>query len=309
MDKIWIVSENSNDYPALAALANSLGTSVEAVWIGNREGANEVSASDVGQVLWVDTPENALYEDGGAAVLAAFKENAPDAVLAATSKRARLLAAQLAAAANTRVVNDATSVTLDEDGSLCAEHMVYGGNAYRTEQVADGCAIILASAGLLAAQDIREPGESTPIIELTPSQASGITLIDRNHREIEQVNLSAAHNVVSVGRGLAHEEDLQLAQELASAINAELGCTRPIAEGEGWMSRERYIGVSGAMLKPDLFIALGVSGQVQHMVGVTGARTIIAVNKDKNAPVFRYADYGIVGDLYEVVPQLIELLK
>ena len=82
-----------------------------------------------------------------------------------------------------------------------------------------------------------------------------------------------------------------------------------LAEGEGWMSRERYIGVSGAMLKPELFIALGVSGQVQHMVGVTGARTIIAINKDKNAPVFRYADYGIVGDLYEVVPQLVELLK
>lgn len=88
-----------------------------------------------------------------------------------------------------------------------------------------------------------------------------------------------------------------------------LAGTRPIAEGEGWMSRERYIGVSGAMLKPELFIALGVSGQVQHMVGVTGARTIIAINKDKNAPVFRYADYGIVGDLYEVVPQLVELLK
>ena len=309
MDKIWIVSENSSGYPALAALASSLGASAQAVWIGNREGADTVSASSVEQVLWADVPEGALYENGSAAVLAAFRESAPDAVLAATSKRTRLLAAQLAAAAGTRVVNDATSVTIDEGGSPCAEHMVYGGNAYRTEQVTDGCAIILVSTSLLAAQDVRKPGENAPIVELAPSRAPGIALVDRSHREVEQVNLSAARNVISVGRGLAREEDLQLARELAAAVNAELGCTRPIAEGEGWMSRERYIGVSGAMLKPELFIALGVSGQVQHMVGVTGARTIIAINKDKNAPVFRYADYGIVGDLYEVVPQLVELLK
>ena len=290
MDRIWIVSENSGDYPALAALANSLGTNTEAVWIGSREGADKVSASNVKKVLWADTPEDALYEDGGASVLAAFREDAPDAVLAATSKRTRLLAAQLAAAAGTRVVNDVTSVSLDENGLLCAEHMVYGGNAYRTEQVVDGCAIVLASAGLLATQDAQEAGESAPVVELAPSQARGITLVDRSHREVERVNL-------------------KLAQELASVVNAELGCTRPIAEGEGWMSRERYIGVSGAMFKPELFIALGVSGQIQHMVGVTGARTIVAINKDKNAPVFRYADYGIVGDLYEVVPQLVELLK
>lgn len=309
MDRIWIVSENSGDYPALAALANSLGTNTEAVWIGSREGADKVSASNVKKVLWADTPEDALYEDGGASVLAAFREDAPDAVLAATSKRTRLLAAQLAAAAGTRVVNDVTSVSLDENGLLCAEHMVYGGNAYRTEQVVDGCAIVLASAGLLATQDAQEAGESAPVVELAPSQARGITLVDRSHREVERVNLSAARTVVSVGRGFAQEEDLELAQELASVVNAELGCTRPIAEGEGWMSRERYIGVSGAILKPELFIALGVSGQIQHMVGVTGARTIVAINKDKNAPVFRYADYGIVGDLYEVVPQLVELLK
>jgi len=87
MDKIWIVSENSSDYPALAALANSLGASAQAVWIGNREGADTVSASSVEQVLWADVPEGALYEDGSAAVLAAFRESAPDAVLAATSKR------------------------------------------------------------------------------------------------------------------------------------------------------------------------------------------------------------------------------
>ena len=141
------------------------------------------------------------------------------------------------------------------------------------------------------------------------AEASGITLVERKPRQVESVNLAAARRVVSVGRGLEKQEDLALIEELARALEAEVGCTRPIAEGVNWMARERYIGVSGAMLKPDLFVAVGVSGQVQHMVGATGAKTIVAINKDKNAPVFKQADYGIVGDLYEVVPQLVESLK
>ena len=118
------------------------------------------------------------------------------------------------------------------------------------------------------------------------------------------MNLAAARRVVSVGRGVAAQEDLALVDELAAALEAEVGCTRPVAEGSGWMARERYIGVSGALLKPDLFVAVGLSGQIQHMVGANSAKTIVAVNKDKNAPVFKQCDYGIVADLYEVLPKL-----
>ena len=98
-------------------------------------------------------------------------------------------------------------------------------------------------------------------------------------------------------------------RELAGVLGAEVGCSRPIAEGENWMERERYIGVSGVQLKSDLYLMLGISGQIQHMVGGNGAKVIIAVNKDKNAPIFNYADYGLVGDIYKVVPELTKLLK
>lgn len=91
-------------------------------------------------------------------------------------------------------------------------------------------------------------------------------------------------------------------------MGAELACSRPIAEGEHWMERERYIGVSGVMVKADVYLAAGISGQIQHMVGARDSRVIIAVNKDKNAPIFRFADYGIVGDLYKVLPALTKAL-
>ncbi|WP_226963138.1 FAD-binding protein [Sutterella seckii] len=114
---------------------------------------------------------------------------------------------------------------------------------------------------------------------------------------------------VGVGRGIAKEADLALADALAKAIGAEVGCSRPIAEGEHWMERERYIGVSGVLLKGDVYVALGISGQIQHMVGVNDCGTIIAVNKDKNAPIFNYCDYGIVGDIYKVLPELTKALS
>ena len=117
--------------------------------------------------------------------------------------------------------------------------------------------------------------------------------------------MNRAKKVITVGRGFSKKEDLVLAESLAQALDAEIGCTRPIAEGEGWMPHERYIGISGVMLKADLYVALGVSGQIQHMVGANGSKIIIAVNKDKNAPVFKSADVGIVGDINKVIPALV----
>ncbi|MCU7718176.1 FAD-binding protein, partial [Escherichia coli] len=132
---------------------------------------------------------------------------------------------------------------------------------------------------------------------------------ERRAKAASSVDLSKAKRVVGVGRGLAAQDDLKMVHELAAVLNAEVGCSRPIAEGENWMERERYIGVSGVLLKSDLYLTLGISGQIQHMVGGNGAKVIVAINKDKNAPIFNYADYGLVGDIYKVVPALISQLN
>ncbi|KWZ74372.1 electron transfer flavoprotein FAD-binding domain protein [Winkia neuii] len=124
-----------------------------------------------------------------------------------------------------------------------------------------------------------------------------------------QVNLPAASKIVACGRGFKNEEDLQLARSLADTIGAEVACSRPLAEGADWFDRDLYVGVSGAKVAPDFYFALGISGQLQHTAGMQDSKTVVAINSDENAPIFKLADYGIVGDLYEVLPALTEALS
>ena len=114
---------------------------------------------------------------------------------------------------------------------------------------------------------------------------------------------------MDVGRGLAQEADLELCRKLAAALGAEVGCSRPVAENNKWLPKSNYMGITGVQVKPELIVALGVSGQIQHIGGINKSRVIVAVNKDKSAPIFKNADFGVVGDLYKVVPALIEKLS
>ncbi|HEY9089752.1 MAG TPA: electron transfer flavoprotein subunit alpha/FixB family protein, partial [Anaerolineaceae bacterium] len=141
-----------------------------------------------------------------------------------------------------------------------------------------------------------------------PSQG-GAVLRERKPRAGAVTNLAGAKRVVCAGRGVGKADDLSLVNDLARALNAEVGCTRPLAEGLNWLPRERHIGISGAQVRPDLYLGVGVSGQVQHMIGMNRSKVVVAINKDKNAPIFASADYGIVGDLYAVIPALLEALK
>ena len=122
-------------------------------------------------------------------------------------------------------------------------------------------------------------------------------------------NLAAARRIVAAGRGFKAEEDLQIARNLAAALGAELACSRPLAEGTAWLSKDRYVGVSGMHVAPDLYLAAGISGQVQHTSGMSDSKVVVAVNSDADAPIFEVADYGIVGDLYDVLPAITAALS
>jgi electron transfer flavoprotein alpha subunit len=124
----------------------------------------------------------------------------------------------------------------------------------------------------------------------------------------QAVDLSQAERIVSVGRGIKGPEHLPLAQDLAKSLHAEIAASRPICDA-GWLPMERQVGSSGQTVAPKLYLALGISGAIQHLVGMKGANTIVAINKDADAPIFEIADYGIVGDLFEIVPALIAALK
>ena len=126
--------------------------------------------------------------------------------------------------------------------------------------------------------------------------------------EKSSVDLTKADVVVAAGRGFTAEEDLQAARDLCDKLGAGLGCSRPLAEGVDWMPKETYIGVSGLMLAPKVYVAAGISGQMQHMVGCNRATTLFAINKDKNAPIFKQCDFGLVGDVKTVLPALVAAL-
>jgi electron transfer flavoprotein alpha subunit len=141
---------------------------------------------------------------------------------------------------------------------------------------------------------------------------SGVTVRQKPEppfREAKQaVDLTQAERIVSVGRGIKSPENIDLARQLAEAMQAELSASRPICDA-GWLPFERQVGSSGQTVAPKLYLALGISGAIQHVVGMKGARIIAAINKDADAPIFEIADYGIAGDLFEIVPAMIEALK
>jgi electron transfer flavoprotein alpha subunit len=152
-------------------------------------------------------------------------------------------------------------------------------------------------------------GSGDAVVTVSPGLAApAVRVVDRRPKEGQAVDLTAAARIVGVGRGLAKRDDLPLGEGLAAALGAELACTKSLADF-GWMADDRIVGLSGAKTAPDVYLAVGISGQVQHTVGIAQARIIAVVNQDKDAPIFALADYGVVGDLYQLVPALVERLK
>jgi electron transfer flavoprotein alpha subunit len=297
----WVIAFDPKAASELSCGARKLTGSVNAILFGGEDTAKQAIAAGADTVV-IATPD-ALALDCADAIAASLSEHGAELVIVQSCVDGRLLAGMLASKLGTSALN-VTELSLSDDG-IAVKYLVYGGTAVCERKIKSPVAVLTVGAGVLDIADADIDANRTISTEIITGQAApGLKLIETRAKQGEQVNLAAAKRVVGVGRGFAAESDLGLAQGLATAIGAEMACSRPITEGEDWMARERYIGVSGAVLKPDLYFAVGISGQVQHMVGVSQAKTIVAVNKDKNAPIFKQADIGIVGDLYTVLPAI-----
>lgn len=288
------------------AQALRLGLSAAALGPGAREAAGRLAASGAGRVYAGDDPAlEGLPADVVAAALSQIAEQAEAVcVLLGSTRRGKELAPRLAQKLKAGCVTDANALAV-VDGELVAERYAFGGATVAREVVDTPVKVFAVMPKTFDAGAAGSPGTVIEAaLTLTPSP---VRIVDRRPKKVESVSLDAAARIVGVGRGIAKEEDLALARSLAEALRAELGCSRGISDF-GWLSEERLIGLSGVKTKPDLYVAVGVSGQIQHSVGISGARIIVAINKDKDAPIFQLSDYGIVGDLYQVVPALIERL-
>src|SRR5689334_2954367 len=152
-------------------------------------------------------------------------------------------------------------------------------------------------------------GEPAPVETFSPSSTASRQVAEPPFREAARaVDLSAADIIVSVGRGIKEKDNLPVVEALAQALGAELAASRPICDN-GWLPMERQVGSSGQTVSPKMYVAVGISGAIQHLVGMKGSKTVVAINKDENAPIFETADYGAVGDLFEIVPALVEEIK
>ena len=238
------------------------------------------------------------------AIVSLIAERKPELVLCEQSADGKLVAAAAAVLLRTSPMCDASRLVCREDG-VEAARIVYGGTAFETQR-SPLPAVVVAAPGALPPTE----GSGKGLAAELPPAPSPVELVEvQQLPQQKSVNLGAARTVVGVGRGISTPDNLPAVEQLAAAIGAEIGCTRPVAEEEHWYPKNRYLGVSGSVIKPRVYLALGISGQIQHMAGVNQAGTVFAVDKNEKAPIFRQADYGLVGDLKTVLPQLLERFK
>jgi len=305
-------------FEALAAgqrLALELGQTCSAVVLGESEAvaalAAELKSKKLETVWEVGCASLTMYTADAwtAALEQLIAEVSPAYVVFAHTYRTRDFAPKLATRLGQVLIGDVTAIQVVEgvpvfqrqwmQGKLNAEYRHKGtgvcfvsvqAGSFRADEVAEGTGEVKAFAPKIDAAAVRtKPGEA--------------------FREAAQtVDLGNAPVIVSVGRGIGGEENLQIVKDLAEALHAELAASRPICDA-GWLPMERQVGSSGQTVSPKLYLAVGISGAIQHLVGMKGAKTVIAINKDADAPIFEVADIGVVGDLFEVVPALTRAIR
>ncbi|MEG1419562.1 electron transfer flavoprotein subunit alpha/FixB family protein [Citrobacter sp.] len=301
---VWVFSDTPSRLPELMNGAQALGETINTFVLNEADSAAAIQLGANHVWLLSGKPDDRMMEDYAGVMAQTIRQHSEGgAVLLPNTRRGKLLAAKLGFRLSAAVSNDASAVTLQDD-NVAVKHMVYGGLAMGAETITSPFAVITLSSGTFEAMqpDASRSGEKHDVQWQAP--ATAVTRTATQARKSNSVDLDKARLVVSVGRGIGSKENISLAEALCQAMGAELACSRPVAENEKWMEHERYVGISNLMLKPELYLAVGISGQIQHMVGANGAQTIFAINKDKNAPIFQYADFGIVGDALKILPAL-----
>ena len=275
--------------------------------------AAELALADVREVVSIESPLLDPYTpDGHVAALATLvAELQPAWVVLPHTYQTRDLAPKLAARLDRALVTDVTAFKSVGDETLLVRPMFQGKLTADVRPLGPAPHLVTVQVGAFRA-DHANRGASP-----APRRARAVPLEDGAIRQRPEapfqeakqaVDLSQAERIVSVGRGIKGPEHVAVAQALADALGAELAASRPICDA-GWLPMERQVGSSGQTVSPKLYVALGISGAIQHLVGMKGSQVIVAVNKDADAPIFEVADFGIVGDLFEVVPALTSALK
>ncbi len=318
MDKIWVVAEATDGEVSSTTLelltkARELADTVECVYAGD-------DADDLAEKLGEYGCETVLQTgdlDGqlvGVPMASAIAEaveagDGPDAVLAPTTYDGRDIAARLSVKLDRTVITNVVDIAFD-DGVLVGSEPVFGGATdVRTRFTGEGTQILLVRPKSFAPEPSGGAAADVEDLEVGDlGSSAGAVITERHVEESDGPKLDEAAIVVSGGRGLGESEKFEMVENLAKSLGGAAGASRAIVDA-GWVPYSYQVGQTGKVVKPDVYVAAGISGATQHLVGMKGSKHIIAINKDPEAPIFAVADLGIVGDVHKVMPQLLEALE
>ena len=296
------------------AAAQTLQQPICVAVVGSQVGAValELSSCDVSEVLTIDNVALEPYTSDGfvMALSQVVERERPELVLFPHTYQTRDFAPALASRLNSSLITDCVGVTSKDGELLLSRPMFQGKFVAEVAPVGATPHFVSFQIGAFRADSVKRVTDAVKtreiLVSVDPSDIRQRP--EEPFKESKQaVDLTQAERIVAVGRGIKGEEHLPLAQDLAKALSAELAASRPICDS-GWLPMDRQVGSSGQTVAPTLYLALGISGAIQHLVGMKGSRTIVAINKDADAPIFEVADYGIVGDLFEIIPALVAAL-
>ena len=296
-------------------LAGETGWTLEAAVAGSGVGeiANEIATRKVAKVYDVESPKLEPYTpDGFAAALKQLIERTqPKLVLMPHTYQVRDFAPKLATALNRALISDAVGYKYEGGKLQFTRQMFQGKFAADVSFSGDAPYFATFQNGAFRGDQVQAADTPAPVEAVNVEIADGVI---RNRPEApfkeakQAVDLTQAEIIVAVGRGIKEQKNIELAKQLAEALGGEIAASRPICDS-GWLPMDRQVGSSGQTVAPKLYLALGISGAIQHVVGMKGARSIVAVNKDSEAPIFEIADVAVIGNLFEIVPPLVEEVK
>ena len=273
---------------------------------GGGEAARLMAEAGAGDVLAVEHEALATYSPDVqvAAVSGVIAQTSPRLVVMAHTYQARDYAPRLAARLRVPLVADVIGVKGSGAAAAFLRPMFQGKLVAEVSPQGAGPAVVSCQIGAFRADAVAKGASSAVRAVSVTIEAPSRQTVEAPFQEARQaVDLGQAERIVAVGRGIKSQEQIAVAERLAAAMGAEMAASRPICDN-GWLPMDRQVGSSGQTVSPKLYVALGISGAIQHLVGMKGSRTIVAINKDADAPIFEVADYGIVGDLFEIVPAL-----
>jgi electron transfer flavoprotein alpha subunit len=314
LNRIWVFAEAADGKVAPITLemltkARELGGTVEAVFGGDAGAiAGDLGAFGATKVYATGDLGGSLQGVPVASAIAAQIEsgNAPDLIMLGTTYDGRDVAARLSVALDKPVITNNTDIAVDGDAVVVTEPVFGGNKLVRTKFTAGAPHIALIRPKSFAAESSN--GGAAEVASIDVPEAGVAKIINRHVEESSGPKLDEAEVVVSGGRGLGEAEKYSMIEELAGLLKAAPGASRAIVDA-GWVPYSYQVGQTGKVVKPTVYIAAGISGATQHLVGMKGSKNIIAINKDPEAPIFSVADLGIVGDVHKVLPKVIEALK